>query len=86
MEDALRIEDNQVVGIRTSPDEQPHSSYVGGTRTQEHDLRSPQFPVSKFERVEERGQDDPGSALLVVVPDGDSHFGLQRVEDLEALG
>src|SRR5262249_29217084 len=55
-----------------------------GSHAGEHDPHVAQALADDLQRVEERGQDDDGGAVLVVAEDGDLEVALQAFLDLEA--
>jgi hypothetical protein len=85
VDDAFAVHQGHVGLVAAHGDEQAHAGQAGGAGAEADQLDFVQLLALHFERVEQAGAHDHGSAVLVVVKDGDVQARLQRFLDLEAV-
>ena len=85
MDDAIAIDDQEVVPMRTHGDQQSHRRYAGGTGTEHHDARLVQLLTLQLQRIEQRSGDDDRGTMLVIVKHRDVELIDQRLLDLETM-
>ena len=85
MDDAIAIDDQEVVAMRTHRDQQAHRRDAGGTGTEHHDARLVQLLTLQLQRIEQRSGDDDRGTMLVIVKHRDVELIDQRLLDLETM-
>ena len=85
-DDAFDVADDDVLALRAERDEKIERGERRRARARTDDPHLVDRLAGQLQRVGDRGRDDDGGAVLVVVEDGNAHAGLRLFLDLETFG